>query len=373
MEEAGVDAWVLMGREYAEDPVLSTMLPAEWLSARRLTMLVLAGSERYAVSRYPVGDVFPAAWDPDEEPNQWQRLVELLRDIDPTAIAIGTNPTQAHSDGLTATLRDRLFEELPDDLMSRVVSGGHLGIRWLETRLAEERDILADATRAAHGVLRRGLSREAIDPGVTTTDDLVWWYRQTVHDLGLESWFHPSVSIQRAGPVDAVIRPGDLVHVDFGIVWEGLCTDQQEHAYVLRDGEATAPDGLRAGLARANRAQEILIGEFVTGRTGNEILFAALARCSDEGLDATIYTHSIGVHGHGAGMTIGLWDQQGGVPGAGDHRLHPNTAYSIELSNASVVPEWNGERVSFMLEQDAWFDGGVCTWLDGRQTELWLI
>ena len=374
LDETGIDAWVLIGREYAEDPVLATMLPAEWLSARRRTILVLTRNERIAVARYPVGDLFASAWDPDEEPNQWRRLVAILRDLDPSTIGIGTSPVQAHADGLTAAERDALYAELPEDLADRVVSAGTLGLRWLETRLPEERSIMEEATRTAHEILRRGLSREAVTPGETTTDDLVWWYRQTVHDAGLGSWFQPSVTIQRdSDDSSQIIQPGDLLHVDFGIVLRALCTDQQEHAYVLRPGELEAPDGLTNGLHRANRIQDILMDEFVTGRSGNEILAAALLRADSEGLEPLIYTHSIGLHGHGAGMTIGLWDQQEGVPGAGDHPLHPDTAYSIELSGESAVPEWGGKAVRFMLEQDAWFDGVRCTWLDGRQTELHLI
>jgi len=236
--------------------------------------------------------------------------------------------------------------------------------------------VAAEATRMAHGILRRGLSNEAVTPNETTTDDLVWWYRQTVHDAGLPSWFQPSVSIQRkARPsaVDKVIRPGDLVHVDFGIIHRGLCTDQQEHAYVLRPGEESAPIGLANGLGLANVAQDLVLESFVGGRSGNEILSASLAACGASGIDATIYTHSIGIHGHGAGMTIGLWDQQDGVPGAGDHALFPNTAYSIELMVEADVPEWDNKRIRFMVEQDAWFDGESVSWLDGRQTELHLI
>lgn len=372
LAEQAIDCWVLIAREYAEDPVLASMLPAEWLSARRRTILVLTANDRCAVARYPVGDLFPSAWDPDTQPNQWNRLAEILSELDPKSIAVGRSETQAHADGLTATEYEAFVASMPPDLADRIVDGGTLGIRWLETRLPEERPTFEDAVARAHTYLRRGLSMEAIVPGTTTTDDLVWWYRQSVHDDGFDSWFQPSVTVQRHGVLDDVIRPGDLLHVDFGIVYEGLCTDQQEHAYVLA-GETSAPGGLSAGLAASNRAQDILMSHFATGRTGNEILRAALARCAQEGLDATIYTHSIGIHGHGAGMTIGLWDQQGGVRGAGDHLLHPDTAYSIELSVMCSVPEWDGARVRFMVEQDAWFDGDSCTWLDGRQTELHLI
>jgi hypothetical protein len=373
LDECGIDCWLLIGREYAEDPVLATMLPAEWLSARRRTVLVLTRTDRFAVARYPVGDLFRGVWDPDAQPDQWVRLVELLSEVDPASIGVGTSPIQAHADGLTKSEYDRLVDALPAELTSRVVSGGDLGVRWLETRLPEERETFAEATRIAHGILRRGLSTEAVTAGTTTTTDLAWWYRQTVHDAGLGSWFHPTVGIQRTGPIDEVIRPGDLVHVDFGIVHRGLCTDQQEHAYVLRDGEDGPPAGLTKGLRRANLIQDILIDAFVEGRTGDEILRTALTQARSEGLNPTIYTHGIGLHGHGAGTTIGLWDHQEGVPGAGTHPLHVNTAHSIELMGESEVPEWGDAPTRFMLEQDAWFDGDACTWLDGRQEELWLI
>ena len=374
LAETGIDCWVLIGREYAEDPVLATMLPATWLSARRRTILVLTPTDRFAISRYPVGELFRSEWDPDHQPDQWVRLRETLEAIDPTTIGIGTSPDQAHADGLTVTQHDALLDGIGQNLADRVVSAGTLGIRWLETRLPSERGVLEEATKRAHQILRRGLSTEAITPGTTSTTDLEWWYRHVVRDEGLDSWFHPTATIQRQGSdLDDVIRPGDLVHVDFGIVHRGLCTDQQEHAYVLIDGELAPPDGLIAGMENANRIQDVLMSEFRTGRSGNEIVAAALGRCADLELDATIYTHSIGLHGHGAGMTIGLWDQQDGVPGAGDHPLHPNTAYSIELMGVSPVPEWDDQPVRFMVEQDAWFDGTSCTWLDGRQTELILI
>lgn len=375
LDEEGIDCWILIGREYAEDPVLATMLPAEWLSARRRTILVLTPTDRFAIARYPVGDLFRSEWDPAVQPSQWARLREVLIDIDPATIGIATSQIQAHADGLTATQYEELVAALDPDLSGRVVSAGTLGIRWLETRLAEERTVLELATHQAHQILRRGLSLEAMTPDTTTTTDLEWWYRQAVHDEGMASWFHPSVSIQRrGGGGDSVIRPGDLIHVDFGIVYRDMCTDQQEHAYVLlNEDRGAAPAGLTAGLHNANRIQAVLMDEFRSARTGNEILAGALARSSELGLDATIYTHSIGLHGHGAGMTIGLWDQQGGVPGAGDHPLHPNTAYSIELMGVSPVPEWDNQPVRFMLEQDAWFDGAACHWLDGHQTELMVI
>ncbi|NND01145.1 MAG: aminopeptidase P family protein [Acidimicrobiia bacterium] len=386
MRRAGIDCWIVTGREYAEDPVLKTMLPASWMSGRRRTTLVWFDDgtrhERMAVARYAVADLFPAAWDPESQPDQWGRLAEVVAERDPKAIAINSSRTFALADGITASENAALVAAL-GGLADRIVGGEALAIGWLETRLPEERATFAEACAVAHGILRRGLSSEAITPGRTTTEGLVWWYRQTVHDAGLASWFQPSVSVQRnsgeartsfvSRPAEQTIHPGDLVHVDFGIVWKGLCTDQQEHLYVLPPGESDPPDGLVAGMRAGNRMQDLLMAAFATGRTGNQILATSLDAGKANGIEALVYTHALGLHGHAAGPTIGLWDQQGGVPGPGDYPLYPNTGHSIELSVEVPVPEWDGQSVRIMLEQDAWFDGDTCEFLDGRQEELWVM
>jgi Xaa-Pro aminopeptidase len=386
MERAGVDCWVLVAREYNEDPVVATMLPATWLNARRRTILVFTdfGRERVAIARYAVGTAFPAGWSPDEQPDQWQRLAEYLEAANPQRITVNVSPEFSLADGLAASDHAALLQVLPGHLQERIVPGHELALGWLEMRTPDEMELYPDVCRRAHGILRRSLSREVIAPGTTTTEDVEWWLRQTVADEGYGTWFHPTVSVQRhveglapesfsARPPKSTILAGDLVHIDFGIVYLGLHTDQQQHGYVLRDGELAAPAGLTGGVAAANRAQDLLAAEFASGRIGNEILEAALDRCRQEGIDATIYSHPIGLHGHGAGPSIGLWDQQGGVAGAGEYPVYPNTAYSIELSAATQVAEWDGQVVRFMLEEEAFFDGSSLQFLDGRQTELWLI
>jgi Xaa-Pro aminopeptidase len=239
--------------------------------------------------------------------------------------------------------------------------------------------------RVAHEILAEGLSDVVIQPGITTTNEVSWWYRDRIRELKLTTWFHPSVSIQRAEQPavdmktaiaarhdDDVIMPGDLLHVDFGITYLRLNTDTQQHAYVLRPSETGAPEELRHALERGNRLQDILTDQFVAGRSGNEILASALAVAKDEGITASIYTHPIGFHGHAAGPTIGLWDQQGGVPGRGDYPLYPNTAYSIELYAETDIETW-GKPVRIKLEEDAFFDGERTLYIDGRQKEILLI
>lgn len=390
MRRNGIDMWIVSAREYNEDPVIRSMLPATWIAARRRTVLVFfdhggeKGVERLAVSRYDVGAFFPGAWNPELEPDQMKRLAEIISIAKPDKIALNRSTTFGLADGLTATEYDALMAAIPETYRDRIVSGENLAVGWLETRTAAEMEVYPMICRIAHRIIQEGLSEQVIQPGITTTSDVEWWYRERIRDLGLVTWFHPSVSVQRADdapprssfsskPDEEVIRPGDLVHVDFGITYLRLNTDTQQHAYVLKPGELAAPPGLVAALKTGNRLQDILTSHFATGRTGNEILQATREQALREEIVPSIYTHPIGFQGHGAGPTIGLWDQQDGVPGKGDYPMYPNTAYSIELNARVAIPEWGNKEIRIMLEEDAFFDGTSTRYIDGRQTELWLI
>lgn len=389
MRREGIDMWILVAREYNEDPVLLTMLPSTWYAARRRTILVFfdpgndESVERIAVSRYSVGSFFRSAWDPDTEPNQWQRLADIISERNPSQIALNYSQTFGLADGIAWTDKVELMEHLDPIYRDRIVSAENLSVGWLETRTRNEINTYRQINRIAHQIVEEGLSESVITPGVTTTADVQWWYRERIRELKLVEWFHPSVSIQRSESVEHdgdfsgptapdVIQPGDLLHIDFGITYLRLNTDTQRMAYVLRPNETNAPEGLREALKVGNRLQDILTSEFKTGRSGNEILAQALQKARDEGIKATIYTHPIGYHGHAAGPTIGLWDQQGGVPGQGDYPLFPNTAHSIELNAEVYIPEWN-RNIRIMLEEDAIFDGESVWYTDGRMTELYLI
>lgn len=248
---------------------------------------------------------------------------------------------------------------------------------WLETRLPAEIGEYPRIVRTAHAIIAEGLSNRVIKPGVTTADDVVWWFRERIAGLKLSTWFHPSVAIFRQGAASElsggeVIRPGDMLWTDFGIMHMGRATDTQHLAYVLKPGEKDAPAGLKAGLAAANKVQDALTSSFRTGLSGNDMLAAARAKALAQGLNPSIYSHPVGYHGHAAGAAIGFWDDQK-ASDRGTHKLRANTAWSIELSQTQPVPEWGGQTVQFRLEEDAFFDGSSVRYLDGRQKAFHLI
>lgn len=389
MERTGIDMWVIISREYNEDPVMKTMLPAEWLSARRRTILVFYNPgdglplEKIAIARYDVGRLLKGEWNIDVYPDQWEALVNIVKKLKPKNIGINTSEYFGLADGLVHTEQKHLIKALPLEYRDKVVSAEKLAIAWLETRSEMEVDFYKTLCALSRSIILEGFSTEFIKVGITTTDDIVWRLRQIVTEMGLEVWFHPTVSIQRADkgnfdhlrsfsgrPKDQIVQYGDLLHVDFGITYNRLNTDQQQHFYVLKPNETAVPSSIKIAFDAANRLQNILTEQFSLTKSGNEILLNSLNQAKKENITASIYTHPIGFHGHAAGPTIGMWDQQNGVAGAGDYIVYPNTAYSIELNAASEIPEW-GKVIRIMLEEDGWYDGKKFEYFDGRQMEVY--
>ncbi len=391
MDRAGLDMWVLISREYNEDPVLKTMLPATWLNARRRTILVFYRDkqkdtlERLAVARYNIGDNIASAWDPESQPDQWKALLEIIEEKNPNKIGLNYSRDFALADGIVKTDYESFLTVLPEELKVKVVSAEELAIGWIETRTAKEMKLYEELVSLTHEIIAEAFSENIIVPGETTSKEVVWLLRQKVTDLGLETWFHPTVDIQRkeealkdhieafsSGYEDEVIRPGDLLHCDFGITYLRLNTDCQQHAYVLKPGETEAPEFIREALSKGNQLQDILSGNFKTGMSGNEILSASLKQAKKEGQRPSIYTHPLGLYGHSSGPTIGMWDSQGGVPGTGDYKLYPNTVYAIELNTTVNIPEW-GKDIRIMLEEAGFWGEDGFRYVNGRQQKLLLI
>lgn len=393
MDKAEIDMWVVISREYNEDPVLRTMLPATWLNARRRTILLFYRNkskntiEQLAVARYDVGQNIKSAWDKEKEPNQWKRLMQLIEERNPNKIGLNFSKDHNIADGLDKTDYDEFMQNLPKKDHKKVVSAEQLAVRWIETRTEREMVIYDQLVDITHDIISEAFSEKVITAGITTTSEVEWWMRQKVTDMGLETWFHPSVDVQRSSeelvghlysfsgrPDDLVILPGDLLHCDFGITYLRLNTDCQELAYVLKPEESKAPKFLVDGLKDGNRVQDFLTTNMIKGRTGNEILANALQAAKAVGLRPSIYTHPLGLYGHSAGTTIGMWDSQGGVmkDDGENYPLNPNTVYAIELNTTITIPEWNRD-IRIMLEEAGFYGENGFRYVNGRQTELMLI
>jgi hypothetical protein len=391
MREHKVQMWIVTMREYNEDPVFSSLVSATTFSARRRTILVFndlgpeKGLERLALGGSSQGGLYVAYRDTTLKnaelwgDTQWQVLSKVVRERDPKTIAVNISHTHAFSDGLSAGEWEQLQKALGPEYVKRVVRADRLALDYIAIRIPEMLPVYRVLMRNAHAIIAEAFSNRVITAGKTTTQDVVWWMRQKVLELGLGIWFQPSVNIQRKGTdlsnsPDPVIQRGDVLHCDFGVTGMRLNTDTQHMGYVLMEGETDVPSGIRNTLARSNRLQDIHLENMKTGLTGNEILGDILQQMRTEGIVGTVYSHPLGEHGHGAGAIIGLWDRQMGVPGRGDVPLLPDTWYSIELQATTPVTEWGNQPVRSAQEEDVVIgsDGSV-QWILNRQSEFHVI
>jgi Xaa-Pro aminopeptidase len=407
MRREGIDLWVVPMREYNEDPVFTAITSPETFAARRRTIYVFfdkcaaagrpaapACVERIALGGTSQGGVFEARrstkaaagdvgrgqqaelWG-DE---QWQALKHVIEERQPRTIGIDRSTVFAFTDGLSSGELAGMSAALGPQWTAKFKDAERLPLDLIASRLPEEEAFYRRMQELVWSLTTEMFSSKTIVPGQTKTSDLVWWWRQRVNDLGLGTWFQPGIEVQRRGATeeqlgaDPIIQRGDVLHCDVGITVARLNTDTQHMAYVLREGETDAPEGLRRALANSNTMQDILLEEIRPGRSGNDILAASRARMKAAGIDGTFYAHPIGLHGHGAGPLIGLWDYQDGVPGRGEATVIPSMWFSIELQATTPIPEWGGQPVRMAQEEDAIVDAaGKIRWALKRQDRLFLV
>ena len=388
MDRTGIDMWILISREYNEDPVLKTMLPAEWLNARRRTIILFYRDktkntlDKLAVARYNFGENIISAWDKEVEPNQWKRLNQLIEERNPKTIGINYSKYFNIADGIDKTDYEEFIANISKENRDKIISAQKLATAWIETRTTREMEIFSDIVEITHNIINEAFSSKVINVATTTTTDVEWWMRQKVTDLGLETWFHPSVDIQRFTeenqdhlrsfsnrPDRKIIQKGDLLHCDFGITYLRLNSDCQQMAYVMKDDEKEVPIFLKRAFKKGNKLQDILTSNFIEGDSGNTILLNSLNQAVKSSLRPSIYTHPLGSYGHSSGPTIGMWDSQSGVKGNGDYPLYKNTVYAIELNITTYIKEWSRD-IRIMLEEAGYFGDEGFRYVNQRQTEI---
>jgi len=358
MQECDVEAWLVLSREYNEDPLFHALTPSHFPTARRITILVLSQKngvcENWSVSMpsSELEEFYRRDYDMKSE-SQMTALTRVLRRIDPKKIAIDVSDHFAYTDGLSVGLYRMMMNELPKDLTDRFVSADEVGIRLLETRTPKEREVFPEVMDVAMKIIEKTFSDEQITPGVTTCRDLMNFMEQEVNNLGIEYWFEPTIDLQRHDGMHGemtVIERGDLLHCDFGVRYLNLCTDTQRLCYVLKEDETDIPEELRAAFKRNNRFQDIVRETMKIGRSGNDVFEMSIAKGKEEGLRPVLYTHPLGFHGHAAGPTIGLFSNQNRIPVKGDLLIHNYTGYALELNVIEYLEMYQRDTYIFTEE-----------------------
>ncbi|MGH9957915.1 MAG: M24 family metallopeptidase, partial [Pyrinomonadaceae bacterium] len=322
MRQQKIAMWIVTNEEFHADPVTAYIAPPlPYVGRRDFFIFADRGGnklDRLAVVRYPeehLKNFFEVLNPPGRDiPATLRRIVE---DRNPKTIALNMGGTRGATTGLTHEAYKFLTETLGPDYASRFVSAAPLIVEYMDTRLAEELEPYRTAVALTDLLSRRAFSNEVITPGKTKVGDVRWWFMQQVNNLGLDVWFQPDLRIQRQNQEpgrdtqflsvtdeSAVIQRGDVIHIDCGLNYLGLSTDWQRMGYVLRPGEKDAPEGLKQALANTNRLQDALFTHIKPGAQGFEVYDATMADMKKLGIEAMIYSHSVGNQGHALGASI---------------------------------------------------------------------
>jgi hypothetical protein len=384
LEATGIDFWLVLASEGNEDPISRTFFTWDMRQARRFNAFMFYRARDGAVRCMTAGvhspfmaQLYEDAGRPKED--VYECIVRVIRELNPSKIAVNQSKEFSPCDGLLATQKETLLAMLPEEFHSRIVSAEPVAVYWMQHSSNIEKKLLQCITGVTKDIIREVFSPVYVKPGETNTADLEWMIREHIVALGFNFHFSLDVDLQRMGESDtrlavAVVQPGDLLHCDVGMcgIFVPLYTDIQQVAYVRREGEKEAPAGLEALVEKANRFEDIVAEEMAKGGTGNEVLVRALNRGRENGLRPMLYTHPLGTLGHGVGPLVGLYDNQISVPHRGDQPVIPDTCYALEFNVTDVVPEWNNQDVVMYLEEDVCLEEKL-SYLNGRQTKLILV
>ncbi len=386
MKHHGIEMWIVVNEEFHTDPVTPYIVPPIPIVGRRDFFIFIDQGERIeriAVVRYDeerLNNHYKLLMPPRDKIGEEIRKIVDARN--PKTIALNFGGTRGQQSGLTFDAHKFLTDVLGDENARKFVPAADLLTEFLDTRIPEELEHYRNAVLATDVITRRAFSNEVIKPGITTVGDVRWWMMQQLNDIGVDTWFQADLRLQRkalatgttgqflsTGKESEVIQRGDLIHVDFGLNYMGLSTDWQKHAYILNIGERDAPAGLKAALKNTNRLQDFIFASARPGMTGTAVYEAAMAECKKQSINCSIYSHPLGPHGHGLGPSI---DFRGSI-GGGSNKILLGSYMSIELNTTTEVPEWGGQKVTIMAEDDAVMTEAGYKFIGARQTEFYVV
>jgi Xaa-Pro dipeptidase len=386
MRKHGVAMWIVVNEEFNSDPATEYLVPpVPMVGSRDFFIFVDAGAtiEKIAIVRY----------SEERLKNHYQmisvsrdKLADTLRQTiaryNPKNIALNMGGPRGQQNGLSQGSYKMLADTLGPETEKKFVSSASLLNDFFDTRLPEELEHYRTAVLVTDILTRRAFSNQVITPGKTTVGDVRWWFLQEINNLGLTTWFQPDIRVQRRAKSAAtnqqflsvadestVLERGDLIHIDCGLNYMGLSTDWQKHAYVLQKGEKDVPEGMKKALKNTNLLQDAIFKAARAGMTGAEVYEAAMAEMKRQNIEAMIYSHPIGTHGHGLGASI---DFRKAISGA-EERFRLGSYMSIELNTSLNLPEWDNQKITVMAEDDAVMTERGYEFIRPRQTEFYLI
>jgi len=392
MRKFGINMWIVVNEEFHDDPLTQYIAPPRpYAGGRDIFVFIDTGDKglrKIAINGYAEENLKQFFESPDDPRAADKVLPELYDQYKPEKIALSYNARRGVQRSLTHDTYNFLAEKMGPDAAQHCVPAADLIEEYLDTRIPEEFATYQQMVQLTDNLTRRALSSEVIKPGKTTVGDVRRWLYDQLWQNRVGTWFQPDLRVQRKGKKNdtsrgflavasesTVIERGDVLHVDFGITYMGLNTDWQKMAYVLLPGEKEPPAGLKSALKNTNTLQDALTQRAARpGRTAAEVYNQTMDEMKQKGIEAQVYSHPIGNQGHGLGPSIDFRSAQRAEIGATAAKpLRKGSYLSVELNTQTAVPEWAGQKVYIMMEDDAYLTDDGYKFFIPRQEAFYLV
>ena len=349
LKETDIDLWLTFVRETSgvRDPVLDFLIgPGDltWQSALIFTktgerIAIVGNLEKDAIERL---GVFETILGYDEGIRGI--LNETLTRLNPDRVAVNTSKNNVQADGLTHAMYEMLVGYLSGSpYVDRLVSAEPIINALRGRKTPTEVGRIRKAVEITNEIFRKTF--EHVRVGMTEKDMAAYMHAQMAEAGVGFAWLResnpavnsgPESPVGHSGPTDIKIEPGHILHWDFGVQYEGYCSDIQRVAYMLREGETNAPPEVQHGFGIVRRAIEEARAAMKPGIQGVEI--DIIAREIITGAGYPEYKHALGHQlgrvAHDGGALLGpLWEKYGDTPRL---KLEVGQVYTIEPS--LIVP-----------------------------------
>ena len=394
MRDNGIDMWIIIDKGRGTEPLFRDFGSAT-SNGRGLYVFTDRGGERIERALLGVGvdavrdcGVYDRYGDPSE-------LAAFVQQRQPQRIGVNFTTDEAlmpmegrHlSDGISHTDFRNLQKTLGEPYASRLVSAERLIAQFRGRRVALELVEFSKIAEFTRTLLDRALSNEVITPNVTTLGAVQWWLEERRTELGLESGWEATVYIsppdgKEIANTHRVIRPGDIVQIDFGVGRNNFFTDIKRFGYVLKENETALPKWVATAFANARTIRRMIRSNVTSGGSGRGKLDALKERVAalgflyteaeqaseTPGVEVNIGMHPAGNSGHDAGGALFRI-----YPVRTDYEIQPYSIISLEFIVFTPTPAWGGKKVPVNIEENALITPHGIEWLHVPQDRPLLI
>lgn len=373
LKELDIDLWLICVRETSlmSDPILPILIgeDATWQS---FFLFSRDGKARALVGNLD-RDIFTARFDEvlTYTEGAGDAFRDLIKKIDPQKIALNYSLDNNAADGLTHGMYLNLVAYLEGTpYKDRIISASDICSRIRSRKLPEEVELISLA--AQQSCVAWDNAARLIGPGMTEIEIAAVVDKEIAKRGGTNSFdtivnAGDKTSPGHGQPTEAILEPGDLLHVDFGMKLNDYCSDLQRLIYFCKPGEKSAPDELTKAFELVHRIISEAAAMCVPGRTGFEIDSLARKMLTENNYPEYQHAlgHQLGRAAHDGGAIIGpRWKRYGSTP---DQPLESGNAFTLELE--IMLPKIG----CVGLEEDVVIEAGGARFLCRRQEKLIIV